>query len=180
MAKRVADLPGFGSKTVKDLRRSVNRSDLSLGTELTVDEIMPIGSVAEGSMLDVKLNKRQKKELAKETGRKIGDQLPPNRNRGIGSSKIPDGFKRTGDFLYEKGQRQEAGRMFNDLPESRQEDDRNERARVTTDLEEWEDNKSGLDFPGIDTPTRKPGRKTKTLDSPSTTSEPAAFTITVC
>ena len=163
MAKRVVDLSGFGEKTVKELRKGTNRSSMNLGKDLTVNEIMPVGSVAKGSFLDVKLNKQQKKELAKETGRKIGDTLPPRQSRGTGSSKVPDGFKRTGDFLYEKGQRQEAGKMFNDLSEARQEDDRGERARVTTDLEEWEDNKSGLDFPGIDTPTRKPREKDKDL-----------------
>jgi hypothetical protein len=30
-------------------------------------------------------------------------------------------------------------------------------------LEEWEDNKSGLDFPGVDTPNRKPREKDKDL-----------------
>lgn len=165
MAKKLTELPGIGEKTEKDLRKSLrgSRPTSQIGSELSVNEVTRQGRGGEGGLLDVKLDKNQKQAVADEVGRSVGGVTGSSRPRSGSGSKIPDGFKRQGDFLFESGQRKEAGQEFNDLPQDRQEADRGERARVTTDLEEWEDNKSGLDFPGIDTPSRKPREKDKDL-----------------
>jgi hypothetical protein len=165
MAKNLTDLPGIGEKTERDLRKSFrgDRATSRIGKELSVNEVSSVTSRGEGGLLDVKLDKNQKESLASEIGRSVGGVVGSSRERSGSGSKIPDGFKRQGEFLFESGQRKEAFQEFNDLSQDRQEADRAERARVTTDLEEWEDNKSGLDFPGVDTPNRKPREKDKDL-----------------
>jgi len=56
-------------------------------------------------------------------------------------------------------------------PEAVRQDERR-RAPITTDLERWKNNKSGLDFPGVDTPTQEPDLLPKDLkqsQQPNTT-----------
>lgn len=154
--KKLTDLPGIGEKTEKDLRTSFakERSTSRVGDELLVSEVRPHND--EGGILDVKLDRNQKESVADEIGRPVGGVLGSSRTSTGRTSKIPDGHKRKGEFVYEAGARQKAHEKFSDLPKDRRQQDRNHRARVTTDYDRWKDNTSGLDFPGVDTPRRKP------------------------
>jgi len=73
--------------------------------------------------------------------------------------------QRTGDF-WVKFSAQDKARARND-PRSRSEEavrqDERRRAPITTDFERWKNNKSGLDFPGVDTPTQNPDLLPKDL-----------------
>jgi len=63
-----------------------------------------------------------------------------------------------GEFRVEAGD-QDKARARNDTfsrsKEAIRQDDQ-KRAPITTDVERWKNNKSGLDFPGVDTPTQDP------------------------
>lgn len=165
MAKKLTDLPGIGEKTELDIRKSLrgSRPTSRVGKEVSVNEVAKSARAGKGGLVDVKLNKNQKEALADELGRSVGGVTGSSSGLGGSGSKIPDGFDVQGPFLYESGARKEAFEEFNELPEDRQQADRSERARVTTDFDEWEDNISGLDFPGIDTPKRKPREKDKDI-----------------
>lgn len=129
MAKKLTDVPGFGPKTERELRKAIgSRPTSRLGTELDVNEV---ARHREMPVLKAKLNKTQKENLAKEIGRAVGGVPNPSPVPGVGGgSKIPDGHSRKGDFLVEEGSREEAVEAFKQLPKSRRVADKKERARV--------------------------------------------------
>src|SRR6056297_755844 len=107
MAKNLTDLPGIGEKTERDLRNTLSgsRPTSQIGTELSVNEVTRQGRGGEGGLLDVKLDKNQKQAVADEIGRSVGGVTGTSSGRSGTGSKIPDGFNRQGDFLFEAGQR---------------------------------------------------------------------------
>lgn len=152
----ILELPGIGEKTEFELKKSLPRD--RRGGDVTEADLRSLGTQRDG-IADVKLNKRQKESVVENTGiNRIGDtrstvETSGNNNSGGGR---PSGTDLVGDFIVGDGRRREATEEFNELPENRREADKEERARVTTDFDQWNSNKSGLDFPGVDTPKRKP------------------------
>jgi hypothetical protein len=158
MAKRLTDVPGIGPATERKLRRTIgreSRSTANLGDELTIREAERKLGTGKGSPLDSLLARDQKEALAEELGRAVGGVGSGVSSSSSRENPIPDERTRVGDFLVEQGTRQEAFDEFQELPADRRRADKEQRARITTDLEEWEQNISGLDFPGIDTPGRR-------------------------
>lgn len=157
----ITAIQGIGKKTAEELRQRVRSRGTRKKGEIKVKELK---RARPGGQIDALLGDAQKQKAANQLETKVVNKLPEgSRSSGASKSKLPDGFASQGDFLFEKGQRKEAFQEFNDLGASRKEEDKDNRARVTTDLEEWEDNISGLDFPGVDTPRRKPREKPKDI-----------------
>jgi len=91
----------------------------------------------------------------------------PNRSKRSSTGSTSTAGMRTavGDFMVGFAD-QDKARARNDVRTRSEEavrQDERRRAPVTTDLERWKNNKSGLDFPGVDTPTQNPNLLPKDL-----------------
>lgn len=157
MARRLTDVPGIGKKTERELRRSFSgdRPTGNIGKELNVSEVT---SRSGSGLLDAKLAKDQKQALAQETGRAIGGEVAPReRSQSTQSTNTTN----VGDFRVGKDERERAWNAHQERSALSQEQDEERRARITTDVDQWMSDKDSFDFPGIDTPSRKPRAQEK-------------------
>lgn len=143
-AFRLQDIPGVGDQTIRDLRANGfrNPNDIRNATVAELQRVPGIGEQrAESIIRDAGGNPRQN---ARSTG-----------SVSAAGVRVP-----VGDFRVELGDQDRAaarneGRGINRTAEAVAAD-KGHRAPITTDFDEWQANKSRLDFPGVDTPTDDP------------------------
>jgi len=143
-AFRFTDIDGIGPATadkIKSIRGVRAPTDV---TEMSADELADKAGIS--------------RSRAEKAIRGAGGNPNVSKRSNTGSVSAAGIKQRTGDFWVEFAA-QDKARARND-PRSRSEEavrqDEQKRAPITTDLEEWKNNKSGLDFPGVDTPTQNP------------------------
>jgi len=159
--QEITDVPYIGETTAFQLRKAVPRN--KCGTKLTAGK----ASRLPNDVLQVKLDKRQRKELAKAVGEPETKFLTREEKSEIASQQQsgrtdPGETIRRGDFKVNRETYKEGREMHNERSAEAQRVDEQRRARVTTDFSQWANNMDSFDYPGIDTPNRrKPRRKDK-------------------
>jgi len=158
MAEDVTAVPYIGEETKFKLRRGMSRN--MKGKKLTPRRAANMNK----NVLQVKLDRRQRKELAKYVGDPENSLLTRQERQEMAASTQsgttdPGDTIRRGDFrvdreLYKEGQEMHQGRS-----ERAQDVDEQRRARVTTDFSQWANNMGAFDYPGIDTPSRRNPRR---------------------
>lgn len=143
-AFRFTDIDGIGPATadkIKSIRGVRAPTDV---TEMSADELADKAGIS--------------RSRAEKAIRGAGGNPNVSKQSNTGSVSAAGIKNRTGDFWVEFAA-QDKARARND-PRSRSEEavrqDEQKRAPITTDLEQWKNNKSGFDFPGVDTPTQNP------------------------
>jgi len=158
-------VPYVGDQTAKDFKRAIkgSRPTGNIGKPVTAEEAVRRKYRA---VLQAKLDARQRENLAKAVGRDENTFLTQQERteRNTRESTGPGENIRRGDFRVDRDIYAEATEMHRERPESAQEQDAQKRARVTTDFALWADDKNSYDFPGVDTPTRRPRREEKDRD----------------
>lgn len=89
----------------------------------------------------------------------VGVSSEVNQNDAYPS--VNDGFVEAGDFQVESSKIDKALDAHEDRSEKSQKRDEERRARVTTDFDQWKNDKDSFDFPGVDTPKNRPEAKEK-------------------
>jgi len=164
--KPITEVPYIGEKSAEEFRRKIrrNRPTAKIGTVPTINDVSRNKGVA-----DVFFNVRQKENLRDEGARvSFTTEEKQKRNRQSTSTtteRDPSSTNNVGDFRVLNADRREAFEFHQDRSETAQEVDENRRAPITTDVEKWKSDPNGFDFPGIDTPRRKPRREEKDRNS---------------
>jgi len=161
----ITSVPGIGPKTEKELRRAVRGSRSPKTGDVTVDEVVRKSGTG---ILKVHLGSKQREKLSEAANTsKVLTQSDQQRMRSERSSEVnrdPSQVKPVGDFGIVRSDRQKAFEFHQDRSEVAQRVDGNRRAKVTDDFEQWSSDPSQFDFPGIDTPSRKPRLQERDLD----------------
>jgi len=143
---RLRDFDGVGDKTLRDLRSSGFRG-LDDIQNATVDDLSRVDGIGE------KRAQQIKQQAPQDTSQK----------RSSGSVSAAGIRVPTGEFKTEIGDKDKAEARFSSSlnrgigrSQEAARADKAKRAPVTTDFDKWKNNKSGLDFPGVDTPSDDP------------------------
>lgn len=167
MAEDVTAVPYIGEKTARELRKGLSRNQR--GRTLTPRRAANLNK----EFLQVKLGKRQRKELAKYVGdsptRLLTRQERREENRNQNRSTTKSERKGVGDFMVNRSEQKEAFEQHQERSARAQDVDNQRRATVTTNFELWSDHPDRYDFPGIDTPSRK--TRIQDADKPFVTAE---------
>jgi len=147
-AVRLQDLPGVGEKTIRDLRSNGFRNIQDV-KNATVQDLMRVPGIGEKTATDMI--------------RSAGGDPRGNARSSTGSVSAAGIMMPVGDFKVEAGDqdRAEARDTRHERSDHARRMDQHNRAPVTTDVDEWRNNKDRLDFPGVDTPTDQPDLKRK-------------------
>jgi len=155
----VTNVPYIGEKTAKTIRRKVRSftNKGPVGDRMpTVEETL---AVPEG-VLQQELGTRQRKELAKYVGNRETSLLTREEAREVqrqqSRNREKSERKGVGDFVVNRNDQQKAFDQHQDRSERAKDVDNQRRATLTTEFELWSENPGRYDFPGIDTPSRKP------------------------
>jgi len=155
----VTNVPYIGEKTAKTIRRKVRSftNKGPVGDRMpTVEETL---AVPEG-VLQQELGTRQRKELSKYVGNRKTSLLTREEEREVqrqqSSNREKSERKGVGDFVVNRSQQKEAFEQHQDRSARAKDVDNQRRATLTTNFELWSENPGRYDYPGIDTPSRKP------------------------
>jgi len=147
-------VPYIGEKTARELRKGLSRN--KRGKTLTPRRAANLNK----EFLQVKLGKRQRKELAKYVGDNETRLLTRQERQEETSSQVDSTQKSerkgVGDFMVNRSQQKEAFEQHQDRSARARDVDNQRRATLTTDFETWSNAPDRFDYPGIDTPGRKP------------------------
>jgi len=142
-------IDGVGDKTAKKVRGVIGIDSPSDAADKTADELANEAGISESRAAKVIRG-----------GGGDPNRSPRSRTGSVSAAgiKVP-----TGDFKTEIGDKDRADARFSSSlnrgigrsPEAARAD-KAKRAPVTTDFDRWKNNKSGLDYPGIDTPSSEP------------------------
>jgi hypothetical protein len=157
----ITNVFGIGETTAENFRRKIRKSrpTSKIGDVPTVSEVSRNKGVAK-FVFNIK-----QKEALKEAGARV--RFTPEEkqrlNKKQSQSRVGDVSKNSnvGDFRILNADRKEAYEFHQDRPALNQEQDEERRARITTDVDKWKSDPNSFDFPGIDTPSRKPRRQEK-------------------
>jgi len=156
----LTDVPYIGKSTEREFRKAIksSRPTANFGSEVSVTEA---AKRKYREILNVKLDKRQRKELGKASGagelRFLTQEEKTERTRQQQSgSSTKSERKGLGDFMVNRSQQKEAFEQHQDRSARAKDVDNQRRATLTTNFELWSENPGRYDYPGIDTPSRKP------------------------
>jgi hypothetical protein len=160
MAEKLTDVPYIGEKSERELRRAIksDRPTGNFGSEVSVTEAT---KRQYRQVVQAKLNKRQRQELGKVSGAgelallTREEKTDISRQQQSGTTEKSE-RKGVGDFMVNRSQQKEAFEQHQERSPRAKDVDEQRRATVTTDFETWSDNPDRFDYPGIDTPKRKP------------------------
>jgi len=164
-----------------DFRRQL--AGKATGAAIKFTDIDGIGAATATKIKNADYNIQAPKDVADMSADELSDKAGISRDRAAkaisggggnpsvskanttGSTSVGGMRTAVGDFMVGFAD-QDKARARNDArsrsKEAVRQDDR-KRAPITTDLERWKNNKSGLDFPGVDTPTQNPDLLPKDL-----------------
>jgi len=147
-AVRVEDIEGVGPKTRRQLRNKGFR-DVQDIKSASPSELKRVPGVGE--------------QTAKKMIKSAGGDARSNSRSSTGSVSAAGIRSPVGDFKVELGDKDKADASFGSSlsrgigrSQEAAQADKGKRAPVTTDFDEWDDNKGTLDFPGVDTPSEDP------------------------
>jgi len=157
MAEKLTAVPYIGEKTVKEVKRGLSRNKR---VNLTPQKAATLGT----DYLKVMLSKRQRRELAKYVGRPENSLLTREEKTEIARKEQSGQRERgerkgVGDFIVERSEQKKAFEQHQERSERARDVDNQRRATLTTNFGLWSSEPDDFDFPGVDTPNRKPRKQ---------------------
>jgi len=151
-AIKFTDIDGIGPATAKKIKNA----------EYDIQAPRDVADMSADELADKAGISRSRAEKAISGG---GGNPSVSKRNNSGSTSAAGIRTAVGDFMVGFSD-QDKARARNDAQTRSEEavrQDERRRAPITTDLERWKNNKSGLDFPGVDTPTQQPDLLPKDL-----------------
>jgi hypothetical protein len=143
---RLQDFEGVGSQTIRNLRAKGFRGleDIQGATQ---DELARVEGVGQQRAASIK------QQAPRDTA-----QTGPTGSVSAAGIKTPHGEFKTEVSDFDTAEARFESSMDRGIGRSQEAAaaDKGKRAPITTDVEEWKNNKGTLDFPGVDTPSSEP------------------------